>query len=118
VSSTVALILLFTSFIVTGHILLPRVLRYRLTEDGVEMVLCGFFPMFYLPYEDIEDAHKASATEVIFSTKVINRVWGQFVILSRKTGLRRAILVSPDDVESFLRELRERSYIKQGYISS
>ena len=80
------------------------------------MVLCGFFTMFYLPYDDIEGAHKASVTEIIFSRKVVNRVWGDFVVLFRKTGLRRTILLSPDDADSFLREMRQRSFKKHCHI--
>lgn len=97
------------AFAAVGHALLPHILRYRLTDEAVEMVLCGVLTVFYLPYDEIESVRAATAAEVVINKKAINRLWGPFIVAFRKGRLKRPVVLSPADAEDFLRDIRERS---------
>ena len=82
---------------------------YRTTDKRLEVVLLGIIPLVRVPFEDIEEIRKGSPRDFLhakeFNYSPVNlrsRLFGQTVIVRRKKGILRAILITPRDVDGFV----------------
>lgn len=103
-----------TLFVVMHQCLGRYMLRYRLTERTVDLVLFGLIPMWRFRYSGIEDIRQISFNETwwympyTFTTlRAGNRLVGDIVAIHRKSGFPKYILISPDDAQDFVRRARE-----------
>ena len=93
-------------------------ITYRLTRRSILVVLFRVVPISRTPYERIREVSgpwwHAESLGDLFAVKFGNRVYarGGSVLIRRKWAL--SIVLSPDDPEEFIRELRERAHQRTG----
>jgi hypothetical protein len=105
----VAVILLFYQF---G---LRYVLTYRFTDRAAQVVLVRVIPLISIRYEDVEEVRHVSLWEVLFlpAWRAGNKLFtGPIVLIHR--GRKMPVVITPDNAQRFIRELRERVYQKTG----
>jgi|SRR5882757_3046830 hypothetical protein len=78
---------------------------YRVHNHAIEVVLFHLLPVYRIPIEDIESIQKASWRELGIGGATLrlgNRVFGQGVLIQRRSGWFRRVVISPEDPDSFI----------------
>lgn len=103
----VAAVLLFYQF---G---MRYVLIYEFTETKVQAVLLWSLPVSSTRYELIKELRIISSLEALFqpAMRTENRLTGPHVLIYRRIF---PMLMTPDDPEEFVRQLRRRVYEETG----
>jgi hypothetical protein len=78
---------------------------------AVEIVIFKRFVVFSIPYEEITAVETVSFIEAAFSFSLgwVNRPFGGRLLLHRKRGLFRRVLVTPSRPEEFQAEVIARA---------
>ncbi len=79
-------------------------IRYRLTPEAVEVLILGH-PIRRVRLADIEEVHRRGA--LLHESWAGLKFWNA-VTLRRRSGWFRNFVISPDDPDRFVAELRER----------
>jgi hypothetical protein len=99
VMAGIALVLLF------GQYGLRLIYGYKLTSDGIWIVLFNLVPVYKIPFKNVTNIHKCSFLEVgphkITLLRLGNRLWGNFVLI-KKSGVVRSIVITPNNAEEFV----------------
>jgi hypothetical protein len=87
-------------------------LNYRLDEAGVTFLVFRVLPVKTIPYGDIESARASGMSGAMFSGlmgwKWQNRLFGRVVVIARKYGMLRNVLITPDDPDRFAAQINEK----------
>lgn len=78
---------------------------YRVENRAVEIVLFHTLPVYRVPVDDIDRIQKASWGELGIGDVILrlgNRLGGQCVLIQRRTGRFRRIVVTPNDADGFI----------------
>lgn len=95
--------------------------NYCLTDDGMEFRLFGSLEIGCVPWTDIVDVRIAKKEEMEQYIEDIyrdglqqrpNRLWGQRVLLKRRSGRAKMIAITPDNPESFVAEVKKRIQVQ------
>jgi hypothetical protein len=81
---------------------------YRVRDQAIEVVLFHVLPVYRLPLEDIEQIRKASWSELGVGGRTLrlgNRFARQSVLIQRRSGWIRRIVITPDDPDRFISEV-------------
>ncbi len=81
------------------------VLQYTLSSDSVSFLLFGRVPIYQIALDDIEDLTVCDATEAytpFAAFNARNRIWGNLLMLTKKDGLVRNIIFSPNEPDRYL----------------
>jgi hypothetical protein len=87
-------------------------MTYRFTDKGLRIT--GIFTFLFIPYEEILEIKLLSSKEIwklIFSFNILrlgNRLWGTGVLIKRKSGFFKNLIISPKDPEMFVVEIKKR----------
>ncbi|HVN64507.1 MAG TPA: hypothetical protein VMT58_07700 [Candidatus Binataceae bacterium] len=86
------------------------VCQYRLNERGFEVLLFGGMPIVRIGLSEIIGVRVAPPAEqykpwVGFPSG--NRLWGDCVVITKKRGFWRSVIVTPDDPTEFVNQLKE-----------
>jgi hypothetical protein len=101
----------FAIAVLATQLLLRYVFRYEVTEKAIKGLLFGIIPVFTLPVEDLVDVRRCSPLEVIrtpLAWRWGNRMWGAAVLVTRRRGLIRKTLLSPDAPDVFVDDVRAK----------
>ncbi len=90
--------------------------NYRIVKDSIQFVLFGKIPMIHIQLADIAEMRKVSFMEATFQKGIEglfvlrcgNRLWGQIVLIRRKKGIFKRVLITPDNADEFISKIRER----------
>jgi hypothetical protein len=90
---------------------------YRLSDGSIEIVLFNVVPINRIRYDRITGIRSISSGRMwldldLFVVRFGNRVWGPGVLIFRKRWL--PIVITPDNAEELVREVRERVYRATG----
>ena len=91
---------------------------YRLSDESIQIVLLNVVPINRIRYDRITGIRRVSSREMwldldyLFVVRFGNRVWGPAVLIFRRRWL--PIVITPDNAEEFVRELRQRVYQSTG----
>ena len=100
------------SVIVLGasQILGPRFGKYRVADDSIEFVMFGKLRIWKTAFEDIGDIQVISFVRALFlpALHLMNRPFAQYVLVRRRRGLFRWVLITPDQPQEFIRIVREK----------
>lgn len=95
-------------------------INYTMNSDGIIIMLLGALPIKHILFRDIIDIQRLSLREAYIETapwKGVdmyfaqawgNRVWGDVVLLRKRAKLFSVVLISPDNAEEFVQEVRRR----------
>jgi len=82
------------------------VLTYDLTDRGIDIVALRVVAVMRIPYRDIESIQAVSFRDSLrldpFVLRIGNRLVGETVVVSRKSGWFRRVLITPDDPSAFV----------------
>jgi hypothetical protein len=88
-----------------------HLLKYRLTDDSVQVLLFGFAPLLSIRYSDIADVRQVSFRETLRPSLSVlrlgNRIVGNILLIQKKTGIVRTILITPDDAGEYAGTIKE-----------
>lgn len=94
----------------------PLLYDYRMTDDAIVFVLFGGIPIKRIPFSNVANVRRASWWELVpcdnletaCALWVVNRPFRPLVVVRRKKGAVKAIVISPRDADGFVREVRRR----------
>ena len=92
------------------------IIRYRITNSSIEVVLFGCIPISKTLFPDILEVRSVSFNELlpwknlqsVGWYRLGNRVWGDGVLIRRRRGMVRRFVISPDEPRDFVNELNRK----------
>jgi hypothetical protein len=93
-----------------GQIVGPYCGKYRITDDAIEFVICGNFRVWRSSFEDISDIRLVSFARsfMLPALHLMNRPFAQYVLVRRRRGMFRWVLITPDQPQELVRSIREK----------
>jgi hypothetical protein len=93
-----------------GQILGPRCWKYRLTDDSIECVMFGM-RVWRSSFKDVADIGPISFVR-LFTVIALSRADRPFfsrgVLVRLRRGVFRAVVITPDQPDDFVRTVREK----------
>jgi len=94
--------------------LLQRFLRYvydyEVKCDRVRVLLFRLFPVMIIRISNIGEIRECSPTELwkpTFALKFGNRLWARCVLIRKRRGLIRSIVITPSNPNGFVENIKE-----------
>ena len=82
---------------------------YRVGNQAVGVVLFRVVPVYRLPFEQIEQIGKTSWKQLgiggVGALRFDNRFTGQRVLIQKRTGLIRRVVITPDQPDEFISQV-------------
>lgn len=99
-------------FLLVGKLLIT----YSLSADKITVVLLRIFPMYIIPLESVEQITKAGAYKMLLGMSGVlrSRAFGANVFIARNTTWGKDIVVTPDNPDAFIAEVKRRVKEKTG----
>ena len=99
-----------TLFLV-GLALLPMryLYNYKIEGDGIAVKLFSAITVMRMRISDILEIRQCSFKELLmpsFAFRLGNRLWGETVMIRKRRGLFRTIIMTPDNAAGFIEEVR------------
>jgi hypothetical protein len=94
-----------------SQILGPRCWKYRLTKDSLDFVMFGRVLVWRSSFKDITDIRPISFIRLftVFALSLVNRpFFARCVLVRKRRGVFRAVVITPDRPEEFVRIVREK----------
>ena len=101
---TIPVLLLFL------HLFMRYVYNYDVEGDRVRVVLLRFIPVMTIKIANIGEIEERSPVELWKLTPVLkfgNRLWGDCVLIQKKRGLVRSVVITPDNAHEFVERVKE-----------
>ncbi len=98
-------------FIVTFE--LRFVFSYRVEKDVIKILLFQVIPFYKIPIDAIESIHKASWMECGMgglTLRLGNRVFGHCVLIQKRNGLVRRVVITPGDADGFIGQVQKNKH--------
>ncbi len=95
-------------FALSYQMALRHIVKYRITEYGIDT---GWWGHRLIPFDDIADIRRISYLDSLGKGLAywrINRAWGDMVLITRRRSERNEVIVTPDDADGFVQEVRRR----------
>lgn len=94
----------------------PRCGKYRLTDDAIEFVMFGNLRVWRSSFKDISDIRSVSFARsfVLPALHLMNRPFAQYVLVRRRRGVFRWVLITPDQPQEVIRIVREKIGLANG----
>jgi hypothetical protein len=92
------------------HAFMRYVYNYDVKGDRVRVVLFRLIPWMTIRIADIREVEECYPLELWKLTPVLkfgNRLWGDCVLIRKKRGLIRSIVITPDNAHEFVEQVRE-----------
>jgi hypothetical protein len=103
--------------LVAAQVLGPRCWKYRFANDSIEFMMFGRFRVWRSSFKDITDIKHVSFIRLftIFALSLVNKpFFARCVLVRLRRGVFRAVVVTPDQPQEFVRIVRERIGISPG----
>jgi len=81
---------------------------YRVRNRAIEITLFHVLPVYRLPIDNIEQIQKASWYELGIggcTLRLGNRITGQGVLIKKRKGWFRRVVISPNDPDKFISQV-------------
>lgn len=89
--------------------------NYRIGPSGIVFLFLMFFPTTRIGFRNIAEIKVVSYREcsswnrdMFFALRAGNRIFGKIVLIRKRKGFRRVVLITPDNAEEFVRIVREK----------
>ncbi|MEI9997340.1 MAG: hypothetical protein WDM91_22285 [Rhizomicrobium sp.] len=85
------------------------VIEYRIADDSLQYFLFGL-RFWTCPFDDILDIKRVSffGTFIVIGLNLMSRPFGPYVLLRRRRGCFKLVLLTPPNAESFVKLVRAR----------
>ncbi len=117
VISFLVAILAVVVFLFARPVVLRWMIEYRRDPDAVRVVVFRRFPIVTIPYHAIVEVRRVSSDEVLVprsgvmlaAIRVGNRWTREAVLIVRRKGLRRGVVITPERPDEFVADVRARA---------
>ena len=110
------IIFIFLIILVLFQYLGHYIWRYSVHKNRIQIYLFYFIPVYYIPLDKITDATKISTREMlsrIFTLHWINKTYSrEYVMLTRKAFIFTRLIISPENPDTFISQIRRNQGIK------
>lgn len=90
--------------------------RYSVQKTRIQIYLFYFIPFYHISLNKITDITKISTKEMlsrIFTLHWINKLYSkEFIMLTRKAFIFTRLIISPEDPDTFISQIRKNQEIK------
>jgi hypothetical protein len=88
----------------------PHLGKYTITDNSIEYTMFGNFRVWKSSFDDISDIQIISFPRlwVTPSLRLMNRPFAQYVLIRKRRGIFRAVVITPDNPEEFVRLIQQR----------
>lgn len=107
-------LLIFVLIIVIMYCIERFFYSYRIDDKSIKVRIFGIIPVYTLQLEAVEDIKRVSLTDlwhidIFFSLTLMNMYTHNFVLIQKKTGLFRKVLITPDNADDFIEIVRQKN---------
>jgi hypothetical protein len=109
-SFIVGLTVVGTVTIVLFQTCLRYVYSYDIKDDNVRIVLFRLVPLMTIRISNIREIKESPPMELwkpTFALKFGNRLWGECVVICKKRGFIRRIVITPDNAREFVEDVKQ-----------
>jgi hypothetical protein len=94
-----------------SQILGPRCGKYRISDDSIEFMMFGKLRVWRCSFEEISEIRPISFARsfIIPALHLMNRPFAQYVLVRKRRGVFRAVLITPDQPEEFVQIVRQKT---------
>jgi len=111
----IILVAVALSVIVLGgnQLIGPRLVKYRITNEAIELVLVGNMCIWRCSFDDISDVRLISFLEMMVTPylHLMNRPFARYVFVRKRRGILRGVVITPDNAENFVTLVRQKTGI-------
>lgn len=118
--ATLLVIVAFVFFVFgMFHVFGRYFMTYRLSDTHLRII--GVFAFVSIAYKDITDiavVPPGTLWRVLLSFDMLrlgNRLWGRAVLIKRRSGLFRQLIITPDSADEFVAQIKTRMGDKNNY---
>jgi hypothetical protein len=110
VGNILAALALVTIVLGFSQIVGPRCGKYLITDDTIEFVICGNLRVWRSSFEDISDIQLVSFARafILPALHLMNRPFAQYVLVRRRRGMFRWVLITPEQPQELVRRIQEK----------
>jgi hypothetical protein len=105
----VAMAALLVVFLGGGQLVGPHLAKYRITDDFIEYTIGGL-RVWKSPLDEISDIQIIPFAK-LWSTpslRLMNRPFARYVLVTKRRGIFRAVILTPDDPQEFVKLVRQK----------
>lgn len=85
---------------------------YDLSDDRFRVFLFRLVPVFSVKISEISNVRKISFSETFglgfFTLRLGSKMFGEMVLIEKRKGFFRSALITPDNAESFVAEIKNQ----------
>jgi hypothetical protein len=89
-----------------GQFVLRFIYSYDIKNGAIRVLLFAAIPVIRIPISEVVQVTRASTTRLWlnpwYAVRLGNRIIGQAVLVQRKQGLVKSIVITPDDPDRFI----------------
>jgi hypothetical protein len=106
----VALAALLVILLGGGQLAGPHIGKYGITDNSIEYTMFGHFRVWKSSFDDISDVQIISFARLWItpSLRLMNRPFAQYVLVRKRRGVFRAVVITPNSPEEFVRLVQQR----------
>jgi len=93
-----------------AQLFLRYVYGYDIRDGRVRFLLFRSVPLFGIPISEIWEVRECSGRDLWkpgFALRFGNRLWGNCVMIQKKSGLFRSVIITPDNAQEFIERIQE-----------
>jgi hypothetical protein len=89
----------------------PRIGKYRITDTSIQFILFGNWPVWNSSFDDILDIQSISFGRMLIapSLHLMNRPFAQYVLVRKRRGIFRTVVITPDDAGKFVKLVQQKT---------
>ena len=109
-SFAIAFVIFVAVMMAFGQLFLRYVYDYDIGDAKVRVLLFRLVPVMTIRISNIRDITECSPMELwkpTFALKFGNRVWARCVLIRKKRGLIRSIVITPGNPREFVERIKE-----------
>jgi hypothetical protein len=110
VGNILAVLALVTIVLGFSQIVGPYCGKYRITDNTIEFVICGHLRVWRCSFEDISGIQLVSfaLAFILPALHLMNRPFAQYVLVRRRRGMFRWVLITPEQPQELVRRIQEK----------
>jgi len=103
-------LVLVTFVLGVSQIVGPHCGKYRITNDSIEFVMFGRLRVWRSSFKDITAIRLISFARLftILALNLMNRPFARYVLVRRRRGIFRAVVITPDQPEDFVKTVKQK----------
>jgi hypothetical protein len=89
----------------------PRIGKYRITDTSIQFILFGNLPVWTSSFDDILEIRSISFSRMLIapSLHLMNRPFAQYVLVRKRRGIFRTVVITPDDAGKFVKLVQQKT---------